>query len=198
MRKRAFVISLIIILGIVVLSVVSHINSERGSVSIGFDLPDVQNMQASLNNKVLTIKGVQATYQLKPGTYDLTISKLNYRTVSTSFTVTNSHETVLTISPKRSIDTTISNWQEIDGSASYPSDVTLTVNQYFYQSTWAVGIIELDGGDPAVVILRYDDPLNKWEIADGPGTSFPSSTLSKLPNSVANYMQNSGNIETGE
>lgn len=181
-------VALILIAGTIALLTRS---SDTGNVQIMINTPDSDNITATLNSKSLELKGLQGTYELKTGDYNLKITKPNYKDFSTKFTITKRSNLVVNANMERKDTTTTQQATDtlLSDLTSAKGAFEITQSQYFYNNTWAFLIISANG-NPGYMVAHYSDITNKWEAVVGPGTLFYTSDLTGVPNEVQNYMIN--------
>lgn len=181
-------VALILIAGTIALLTRS---SDTGNVQIMINTPDSDNITATLNSKSLELKGLQGTYELKTGDYNLKITKPNYKDFLTKFTITKGSNLVVNANMERKEATTAQGATNtlVSDLASTIGTFDIVSSQYFYSNTWAALVIAQDGNN-AYIVAHYSDITNKWEATVGPGTFLSSSDLDGVPTDVQNYMFN--------
>lgn len=195
---RVLLILILLLLAVITLNLYN--NYEHGTVLINLQLPNTQNISATLNGKPFVIKGLNAEYRLHRGTQDLVISKTGYKTTSTKFNVTPGTSAVtikpVGVTPR---DTTIATSQLAASLAAViPSSFFVQQSQFFYSNTWAVVTIDNQQQDTAILVANYVGGSIGWKIVLGPGTLFSQSDMTKVPPDVATYMSEQNYIDEAE
>jgi hypothetical protein len=189
-RKFILLIPVALILIAATIGLLTRSNA-TGNVQISINTPDADNITATLNDESLKLKGLGGTYNLKPGTYNLKITKPGYKEFSTKFTIAKGSDISVNANMERKETTTAqgaTNTLVSDLAASIGT-FDIVTSQYFYTNTWAALVISQDGNN-AYLIAHYSDVTNKWEAVVGPGTFLSSSDLDGVPTDVQNYMFN--------
>ena len=163
----------------------------KGDVQIMINTPDSDNITATLNSKSLELKGLQGTYELRTGDYNLNITKPNYKNFSAKFTVTKGSNLVVNANMERKEATTTQGATNtlVSDLASSVGAFVVKDSHYFYSNTWAFLVISDQDNNDAYLVAHFSDVTNKWEPTLGPGTFFFSADLSGIPADVVNYLQ---------
>lgn len=171
-------------------SVVNYLSSQRANVNIIFQLPDTNNIEATINGKSFIVSSLNATYTFHNGDKHLSITKNGYKPFSTDFTVEKGHDLVIVVSMQLknpASDVKSSDQLEQSLSRNLPSGFTIKQVSYFYENTWAVALLSLDENSAILVAKRsLDNGL--WQTVLGPGTSFGDSDVVNLPRDVNAFM----------
>ncbi len=190
--KKIYILITAAILLIILIggSLLFHKNvSQKGSVQIIFNLPNTSSLKMSLNNEPLKITGLQDTYHIAPGSYQLTITQSDYNDFSTSFDLKLNQPIVINAALKPKITATLDNARELTAALGDTTNTQLSDVTYFFSNTWAAANIEVDGGDSAVIIVKYDTAKGQWDLVFGPGTFFSPKDIASLPPTVKSYLK---------
>jgi hypothetical protein len=190
MRARLVYLLIFGILLVGGFGVMSYLKSQNGKIDIVMQLPDTNNLSATVNGEPFNIVGLNATYRFHKGDKHLVISKEGYRPFSTDFTVVPGQTLIITVSMKLKNPATASeSISQLQQSLvkSLPDNFTVQDTNFFYDSTWVVATVSVDE-NPAIIVASRDAGGTGWQIVLGPGTSFGDNDVAKLPHDVSSFM----------
>jgi hypothetical protein len=191
--RPLLIICIVLLAAIVTLSfgLKAYHKHEYGTLQLVIQAPSAKNITATINGKPLTITSLQASYTLSTGKKVLRIDAPNYHPFSTSFTITGEateaiNASLVSAAPQ---DPTVA-LQQISTSLTsiLPTGFYVQSATYFYGNTWTVAIINNSQNDSAIIVAQYASTQTAWKLLLGPGTLFPSTSLTGLPSQVVSYM----------
>ncbi|MDL2341591.1 MAG: hypothetical protein QFB87_00745 [Patescibacteria group bacterium] len=196
-NKRNKIITLATLFLLLVLVFVLQLGGGKtGTVSISVATPDAVGLKATLNGTSVAVSNQSKTFKLEPGAYDLLVSKPNYATYKSSFTLTEKTDLVITVPLHRVMSAELLSWQQVAGGDAATPGAKLTAVSYFYDKTWAVAVINYNG-NIGQAILKFDDTTNKWTIVSGPSTLFTKESVRSVPVKVQEFLNKNHYIESG-
>lgn len=191
-KQRNIILGIIGILLIVVVgaSLVSHtVGNNKGTLTLNFKLPNINQLQVTLNDKPINIKSTQQTLTVDAKKYTLKASRTGYKPFTTTFAVEANATTAINISMQVAGDQNhITNPNQIASIGATLNNMVVTDVKYFYQNTWAFATLQIDG-NTAYVVVDYNFKTNNWDIVSGPGTSFADTSLQNAPADIVTYLQ---------
>jgi hypothetical protein len=196
-RKLLLGISVLVIVIIISILVRNHYSTQHGNVVVNIDLatqPDIENVSLSFNNKAYFVPSLQDNYTLHDGTYKLDISKPGYNNFETSFSVSTNENLVINATMQISSTPPSINSSSLRIPGVPQSSIQITSINYFYDNSWAIVGLGINGGDNAILVAQYSATSKTWVIALGPGTTFSTISTQTLPLLVNQYLNNNGYI----
>jgi len=196
MSRSKLSVLIIVVVGtlLVIISILSthpKMVPQYGYANILLQVPDTQDMRATINDKVLPITGLHETYKLHSGNQDLEVIKQGFKPFSTNFTVVTGQTVVIDVAmTSNAPQTTAAATKQVAASLAVflPEGFTVIQSAYFYSNTWVVATVSADGGDTAVLVAKYVGGSNSWQTVLGPGTLFYTSDMAGLPADVSAYI----------
>ena len=169
-----------------------------GSLEIALQVPDTNNIVATLNNKPINFNKLQTNYTLKAENYTLSIKKSGYEDLSAQFTIQAGRPIIINAALQRLPTPKLTNLATVKPPPGVSIQGWAIANAtYFYNNTWAFVDARTTGGLGAFFVLQYDDVARTWKVILGPETVFTSEDVQNLPADVQDYLQNNNYVYAG-
>ncbi len=191
-NRRAAIYFIVPIAVVILLFLGLHFATRKGQVTIELQLPDLKSLNTKLDGKTLAIHNANTTISTTLGKHTLDISKSDYHSFATTFTVTAGQTTVVNVTMQLIHPPTAaeSSTQQIQASLVQAlHDFAIQKIIYFYDNTWAFVTLSAGDGNNGIAVASYDSSTGKWTMQLGPGTGFTSDDVRGLPSNVVTYMK---------
>ncbi len=147
---------------------------------------DTSNTKVRFNDmEVVSTK--DTTYVLKPGSYELKISKPGYQDFSTNFTLEESQVMLINAQLEPTAEPAIVDASQLSLYEGITNAQVLDT-QYFYDKTWAVVTLNTSDETNTVVVAKFNAATNAWETILGPGVAFNYEDAQQLPPQVQEFL----------